>query len=83
MRLPTQDSATGRGIKTAAQTGLGTLVLMAFVNLAVSVWNVPGVPEVVFAWLKENVIQIVVSLGVSSGLVTVVWNILRPSIKNY
>ena len=83
MRLPSQDSATGRGIKTAAQTGLGTLVLMAVVNLAVSIWNVPGVPAVVFDWLKNNALQVAGSLGVSSGFVALVWNAFRKSVPNY
>lgn len=83
MRLPTQDSATGRGIKTAAQAGIGSLILMALVNLVVSVWNVPGVPDVVFDWLKDNVMQITGSLGISSGLVAIIWNIFRKSVPNY
>lgn len=83
LRLPKQDSATGRGLKTAAQAGIGTLVLSALMTLAVNVWNVPGVPDVVIEWVKSNAIQIAVAVGLPSGIVGVLWNLPRKNVPNY
>lgn len=81
--LPSQDSATGRGIKTTAQAGIATVILAALLNLVVSVWNVPGVPPVVFAWIQSNIAQITASIGLSSGFVALIWNLFRKNVERY
>lgn len=83
IKLPTQDSSTGRGLKTTIQAGAGTLIVTAIINLLVSVWNVPGVPDVVLSWLQENIFKIAGSIGVSSGIVAFLWNLPRRDIPNY
>lgn len=83
MKLPKQDSATGRGLKTGAQAGIATLVLTAIGSLAISVWNVPGVPDVVIKWAQDNAFQLAGGIGLSSGLVGYIWNLLRSDVKNY
>lgn len=83
MKLPNQDSATGRGLKTAAQSGIATLALTAIVSLLVSIWNVPGVPDVVIKWAQNNALQLAGGIGVSSGVAGFIWNLFRPGIKNY
>lgn len=83
MRLPTKDSATYRGAITSAQGFLG-----AFWALAVSLWAaisvVPGCPEAVLGFVKDNLIYIAAGFGVSSGTVSLLWNIFfRKDVKNY
>lgn len=83
MNLPSQDSATGRGLKTTAQAGIGTLLLTGLAKLAVDVWNVPGVPEIVVKYLQDNLILIASAVGISSGLTAFVWNLFRPRVETY
>lgn len=84
MNLPREDSVTGRGVKTSAQAGIAALLLGAIINLLISVWNVPGVPDVVLSWLRDNVLQIASVFGFSSGLVSVAWNLLaRRNLRKY
>lgn len=83
MELPKQDSATGRGLKTAAQTGIGTVIVTALVSLVVAIWQVPGVPEVVIKWAQDNVILLATTFGTSSGVVAFIWNVLRKNVPNY
>lgn len=53
-----------KGVRTAVQSILGALV-----GLIVVVWGVPGVPEAVIAYVQDNLIQILLAIGVPSGLV--------------
>ncbi len=76
--LPGQDSATGRGIKTALQAVVGSLV-----GLVVTVWAVPGVPEAVFDYVQKNLVQILLMVGIPSGVASFVWNYFRKDVKNY
>ena len=62
MRLPEQDSATGRGIKTAIQATIGFLF-----GLVVVVWNVPGVPDAIIEYTEKNWMQIALAGGVPAG----------------
>lgn len=76
--LPSQDSSTGRAGKTALQAVLGFVI-----GLFVVVWGVPGVPEAVIDYVKNNAVQILLLVGVPSGLVSFVWNFFRKDIENY
>lgn len=78
MRLPTQDSATGRAIKTAVQAVLGFCV-----GLIATVWAVPGVPHAVIAYVQQNFILLMVYFGMSAGFASLVWNFLRKEVVNY
>lgn len=82
MRLPTQDSITGRSIKTAAQTAIGVLVLFVTGLIGV-IKGVPGCGDAILGFVQANAIQLAGLFGVSSGVVTFVWNFLRKDVKNY
>ncbi len=58
-----------RGLRTAAQAIIGTLVGLVFV-----VWAVPGVPQAVIAYLTTNAPELLVSVGLPSGLISWLWN---------
>lgn len=76
--LPTKDSATSRGIKTAVQAIIGLIV-----GLLVTVWAVPGVPHVVINYIQSNFIQVLLSVGIPSGLASWIWNAFRADLPKY
>lgn len=76
--LPSQDSATGRGLKTALQSVIGLVV-----GLAVTVWAVPGVPDAIIHYVQKNLWEIALMVGVPSGITSFVWNYFRKGVKNY
>lgn len=82
LNLPSQDSATGRGIKTFVQAVIGFVV-----GLIVTVWAVPGVPEAVIKYVEANLSQVLLTIGLpvalSTGIVSFIWNFFREDIKNY
>lgn len=78
MRLPNQDSATGRAIKTGLQSVIGFIV-----GLAIVIWTVPGVPAAIISYLQDNLIQVLLIVGIPSGLTSGIWNIIRKDIPNY
>lgn len=82
MRLPTQDSTTGRSIKTAAQTAIGILFLFVTGLIGV-IKGVPGCGDAILGFVQANAIQLAGLFGVSSGVVTFIWNFLRKDVKNY
>ena len=82
MRLPSQDSTTGRSIKTGVQTFLG-VVIVFITGLIGVIKGVPGCGEAVVNFLQSNAIQFAGLFGVSSGVVTFVWNWFRKDLKNY
>lgn len=82
LRLPKQDSATGRGIKTGVQAVIGTLVAFA-TGLILAVLNVPGVNEAILDYVQKNLIQTLLVIGVPAGLTGFVWNLLRKGVSNY
>ena len=73
----TKDSATDRGIKTAVQAMLGFLA-----GLAMAIWAVPGVPHAVISYIEANIPQMLLIIGVPSGLVSFGWNFLRKDVPN-
>lgn len=82
LNLPSQDSATGRGLKTFVQALIGFVV-----GLFITVWAVPGVPEAVGNYVQANIGEVLLTIGlpiaVSTGLVSLVWNIFRKKVPNY
>lgn len=78
MKLPSQDSSTGRGLKTAAQSIIGFII-----GLFVVVWAVPGVPTTVINYVHNNFLQVLLIIGIPSGITSFVWNFFRKDIPNY
>lgn len=76
--LPAQDSAVGRALKTFAQAIIGFVI-----GLLITVWTVPGVPDAVWVYVKNNLGQILLLVGVPSGATSLVWNLLRKNVENY
>lgn len=84
VRPPTLNSATGRGLVTAAQ------VLVTFmIGLALAVWQVPGVPKAIEDFVWNNGPTLLAALGVSSaigtGLISFLWNFIfrKSSVATY
>lgn len=78
MKLPSQDSATGRALKTAVQAIVGFVV-----GLVVVVWSVPGVPHAVLDYMRTNVFQLALFFGIPAGLTSFVWNLFRKEVPNF
>lgn len=53
-----------KGVRTALQAIVGALI-----GLVVAVWAVPGVPEVVVAYLRDNFVPLLLVIGIPSGFV--------------
>lgn len=60
-----------KGVRTAAQAIVGALV-----GLVLVVWAVPGVPEAVVEYLKSNAVAVLLAIGIPSGIVAWVQNLL-------
>jgi len=60
-----------KGVRTALQAIVG-----AFVGLVLVVWAVPGVPEAVVEYLKSNAVPVLLAIGIPSGIVAWVQNLL-------
>lgn len=81
-RLPTQDSATGRGLKTFVQAVIGFII-----GLTIALFNVPGVPDAVVSYVQKHAVEMLLGFGlpvsISTGGASFVWNLLRKNIRNY
>lgn len=64
-----------KGLRTAAQAIVGALV-----GLVIVVWAVPGVPSAVINYLSTNAVELLVSVGLPSGLVSWAWNVYEAKI---
>ena len=73
-----QDSAAGRGVKTIVQTIIGSIV-----GLALAVWAVPGVPGAVTNYISGHIVEILLLVGIPSGVASFVWNLLRKEVPNF
>ena len=74
MRLPSQDSATGRAVKTAFQSIVGLLITLI---------AIPGVPEALTTYAREHTLPFLVFVGVPAGVVSFVMNFVRKDVSNY
>lgn len=81
-RLPTQDSATGRGIKTSIQGFIAASVLLLGA-LYTAIKAVPGCSEAIIQVVSDNWALIAGTFGLSTGAVSFIWNVLRKNVKNY
>lgn len=75
------DSARGRGLRTGIQAALAAL-LTFIIGLIMAVWKVPGVPVAVVDYVQGHLIEVLLAIGIPSGLVSWVWNILRKGVPN-
>lgn len=66
-----RDSALGRAFAT---------FLQFLVGLVVVVVGVPGVTDAVTDYVRQNLVQVLGSLGLTTSLVTFLNNVLRPSV---
>lgn len=82
MKLPNQDSATGRGVKTAVQAFISALIVFSTGFIGV-IQSVPGCSEAVVGFLQDNAVQYALLLGIPAGIVAFVMNFFRKDIKNY
>lgn len=64
-----RNTPAGKGVRTALQAIVGSLI-----GLVAVVWAVPGVPEAVAEYLKSNAVPLLLVIGVPSGLVAWVQN---------
>lgn len=73
----------GKGIRTGLQALVGSAVTLV-IGLALVIWNTPGVPENVANYLYQNLVQIVVSVGVPTGVLSgfVAWYQNRSEAKH-
>lgn len=82
MNLPSKDSAVARTFRTLLFATVGFLS-----GLAVAVWKVEGVPEVVQSYLFSNGPELLLLVGVpaalSTGGLSMLWNLYRKDVKNY
>ena len=78
LRLPTQDSSTGRALKSFVQAVIGFSV-----GLFTTIWAVPGVSEVTVKYCQDHFMLLAISLGVPTALASFVWNCLRKDVANY
>ncbi len=64
-----KNTAAAKGIRTAIQAALGVLV-----GLVAVVWAVPGVPEAVINYLQDNLVQVLLLVGLPSGFISFLQN---------
>lgn len=71
------DTAAARSVRTFVQTLLGMVI-----GLGLTVWAVPGVPHAVTGYILAHWAELAVSVGLPSGIISLVQNILRSDVKN-
>lgn len=69
-----QDTAVMRAVRTLIQSLAG---------LALAIWAVPGVPQVVHNYLTSNLVTVAIAVGLPAGLVALVWNLFRKDVPNF
>ncbi len=52
-------------------------------GLLATVWAVPGVPDAVRQYVAQNGPQLLLTFGLPTGLVSLVYNLLRKDVRNY
>ena len=52
-------------------------------GLVATVWAVPGVPDAVREYVAQNGPQLLLTFGLPTGLVSLVYNLLRKDVRNY
>lgn len=82
MNLPKQDSATGRGLKTAFQAFAGTIITF-LIGLWLAIKGVPGCDKAVLDFLQPYVIYLAGGIGISSGTISFFMNFFRKNVANY
>lgn len=73
------DTAVVKGTRVSILATLSTFVVGFFVT----VWNVPGVPDAVIAYLSSNLIQVALGFGIPAGIATLLFNFAKKDVKNW
>jgi hypothetical protein len=76
------DTAVVRGVRTGFQTVIGTSFLFV-VGLWLVIWNVPGVPVAVIAYVYNNLPATLLGIGLPTAVVSFIWNVLRSDVRNW
>lgn len=76
------DTALVRGVRTSIQAALATLLTFS-VGCIFAVWNVPGVPDALLSYIYNNLPQCLMAIGLPTGIVSFIWNVLRPNVRNW
>lgn len=82
LKLPSQDSATGRGLKTGLWSFIGTSATLA-TALWLSISGVPGCSDAILTFIREHFIEIAAAIALPSGLTSFIAGLFRKDIKNY
>lgn len=80
--LPSQDSATGRSLKSGVYATASALVVFGTGVLHV-INGVPGCSEALINYIQANALQLALMIGVPAGLFSFVVNYFRKGVKNY
>lgn len=75
------DTARGRGVRTGIQAVLGALGAF-LVGLLLTIWKVPGVDKAVMDYVGQHLPELLATVGVSAGLTSWIWNLLRKNVPN-
>ena len=73
----TTHSPLVKGIRTAIQAIVGVLI-----GYLLFIWAVPGVPEATIHYISANVVPLLVTAGIPSGLVAFAWNYFEQRFAN-
>lgn len=74
--VTTTQSPLVKGIRTAIQAIIGILV-----GYVVFIWAVPGVPAATIQYVSSNIVPLLVTAGLPSGLVAFAWNYIEQRIQ--
>lgn len=86
LRLPSQDSTTGRSLKSGFYGAVAAVVTF-LVTLWGVIHGVPGCADVIVQYAREHWLELAIQLGAAIGLQTgalsFIVNSFRPSVKQY
>lgn len=80
MNVLNNDTAPGRGIRTAIQAVIGFVT-----GLLVAVWAVPGVPDAIYSYVTQSLPNFLLLVGLPAGITGVVsylWSVARKDVPN-
>lgn len=82
MRFPDKNTAVRNSIEVFLKACAGFII-----GLIAAIWAVPGVPEAVTAYVRDNWMQVAVTVGLptalSTGLVNLFFDWRKKNMDNY
>ncbi|MEC5150858.1 hypothetical protein [Cryobacterium sp. GrIS_2_6] len=72
----TTHSPLVKGIRTAVQAIVGIVI-----GYIVFIWAVPGVPAATIQYISSNIVPLLVTAGLPSGLVAFAWNYFEQRVQ--